>query len=300
MKVLITGGTNGMGKGVVKALAEYAGETNEIIILCRSEQLGHTTINELTMSNTSAALSLVVCDLADMKAVKAAVLEIRHKHDYLDAIFINAGLGYAAKQIETVDGMDSHFQVNYLSQFYFVVQLLELLEKSARGGRVIFNATPGGKIYWDDIQMIRKWSYENAIQQAMVAKRMFLIKMHALYQKQLAKVSFIGFSIHKTVWTNQLNIIPAYMRIIASIMKAFGTFISMETCGQVMLPLFMEDAVKTAEKSGGFFTWKNHHFEKIKEDSALATEQNQNKLLEYSLRRCKDDPTERILGKLEK
>ena len=55
------------------------------------------------------------------------------------------------------------------------------------------------------------------------------------------KVSFIGFEISKTVWSNQLNIIPVSMKIMATIMKFFGTFISIEKCGEIMAPLFTEN-----------------------------------------------------------
>ncbi|TET10214.1 MAG: KR domain-containing protein, partial [Candidatus Thorarchaeota archaeon] len=47
MKVLVTGGTNGMGKGVAKILAESDNQTHEIIILCRSKERGEATIKEL-------------------------------------------------------------------------------------------------------------------------------------------------------------------------------------------------------------------------------------------------------------
>jgi short-subunit dehydrogenase involved in D-alanine esterification of teichoic acids len=40
MKILITGGTNGMGKGVAKVLADVDNQIHEIIILCRSRKLG--------------------------------------------------------------------------------------------------------------------------------------------------------------------------------------------------------------------------------------------------------------------
>ena len=46
MKVLITGGTNGMGKGVAKVLAGRDNQTHEIIILCRSKNLGEEIIKE--------------------------------------------------------------------------------------------------------------------------------------------------------------------------------------------------------------------------------------------------------------
>lgn len=296
MKVLITGATNGMGKGVAKALAAYSGANNEIIILCRSEALGLKTIDEIKAESPDAALSLVLCDLADMNSVRSAVAEVKKRHDFLDSLFINAGIGYGSRRIETVDGMDSHFQVNYLSQFYLVTQLLALLEKSSKGGRVVFNATPGGKINWDDMQMTRHWHYEDAIHQAMAAKRMLLITLHERYKDKPNKVSFIGFSIHKTVWTNQLNIIPRSMRIMATIMKAFGLFISIERCGEIMAPFFLEDATESRNKSGKLLTWKNKGFETIEEDAEVRSESQRKSMLEYSIGLCKDDTIGALFG----
>ena len=161
MKVLVTGGTNGMGKGVAKVLAGVDNQIHEVIILCRSKELGEATIREIESSTMNKKLSFVLCDLTRLSDVRNAISEIKSKHKYLDCIFINAGLGYAANRVETEDGMDSHFQVNYLSQFMLTLNLLNLLEKSENGGRVIFNVTRGGKIFWDDIQMNKEWSYEN-------------------------------------------------------------------------------------------------------------------------------------------
>ena len=182
MKILVTGGTNGMGKGVAKVLAGIDNQNHEIILLGRSKELGEATIRELERSTMNKKISFVLCDLARLSDVRNAISEIKSKHKYLDCIFINAGLGYAANRVETEDGMDSHFQVNYLSQFMLTLNLLSLLENSENGGRVIFNVTRGGKIFWEDIQMKKNWSFENGIHQAMVAKRMFLVKLHDLYR----------------------------------------------------------------------------------------------------------------------
>ncbi len=296
MKVLITGGTHGMGKGVAKALAAYPGANNEIIILCRSEVLGLKTIDEIRTEKPGAALSLVLCDLSDMNSVRNAVAEIIKRHDFLDSIFINAGIGYASRRIETADGMDAHFQVNYLSQFYLVAHLLGLLEKSTRGGRVLFNATPGGKIHWDDMQMTRHWRYIDAVQQAMAAKRMLLITLHEMFKGKPNGVSFVGFAIHETVWTNQVNIIPASMKLMATIMKAFGLFISIERCGEIMAPLFLEDATQSRIKSGKLLTWKKKGFETIEEDAAVRDESHRQKLLDYSVGLCKDDAIGALFG----
>ena len=50
MKILVTGGTNGMGKGVAKVLAGIDNQNHEIILLGRSKELGEATIRELERS----------------------------------------------------------------------------------------------------------------------------------------------------------------------------------------------------------------------------------------------------------
>jgi hypothetical protein len=301
MKVLVTGGTNGMGKGVAKVLAGIDNKVHEIILMCRSKELGEATIREIENATGNEKLSFILCDLARLNDVQAAINEIQSKHKYLDCIFINAGLGFAAKRIETEDGMDSHFQVNYLSQFMLTLNLLNLLENSENGGRVIFNVTRGGKIFWDDIQMGKNWSYIKGIQQAMVAKRMLFVSLHNLYKDiKGPKISFIGFEISKTVWSNQINIIPTAMRIMATIMKFFGKFISIEKCGMIMAPLFTENREESLKKSGKFVTWKNNEFLELEEKEAVYNRENQERLWKISLELCEDEHTTNIADSLQR
>lgn len=299
MKILITGGTNGMGKGVAQVLAGIDDKTHEIIILCRSKELGQATIQEIESSTKNPKLSMVLCDLSKLSDVRNAIQVIHDQHTFLDGIFINAGLGYAPRRFETEDGMDQHFQVNYLSQFMLTLNLLDLLEKSEKGGRVVFNVTETGEIFWNDIQMKKKWSYEDAIHQAMVAKRMFCERLHHLYKdKDDARVSFIGFQIHKTVWTNQINIIPFFMKSMASLMRMLGTFISMEECGRIITPLFTEGMEESLKKSGKFITWKKGLFSEMKFDEYAADQMLQERLWRVSLDLCNDEETVRIAERL--
>lgn len=299
MKVLVTGGTNGMGKGVAKILAGIDNQMHEIILLCRSKKLGEATIKEFIAATKNSKVTMVLCDLTKLSDVRRAIGEIQSNHQYLDGIFINAGLGYAANRVETTDGMDPHFQVNYLSQFMLTLNLLELLENSENGGRVIFNVTEGGHIFWDDLQMKNAWSYENGIKQAMVAKRMFYRKLYESYRNNKAsKISFIGFEIPKTVWSNQVNIIPVSMKVMATIMKFFGRFISIEKCGMIMAPLFTESQDESLKKSGKLITWKNNEFTEIKEDELVLNQEFQNRLWKISLALCNDDKTTQLAERL--
>jgi len=299
MKVLVTGGTNGMGKGVAKILAGIDNQIHEVIILCRSKELGETTIKELEGITKNKKISIILCDLTKLRDVRNAIKEIYSQHEFLDGLFINAGLGYAAKRVETEDGMDPHFQVNYLSHFMLTLNLLDLLENSKNGGRVIFNVTEGGEIFWDDMQMKEKWSYENGVRQAMVAKRMFYVRLHNFYRKiKGSKVSFFGFQIPKTVWTNQINLIPFLWKTMVNVMKIFGAFISIEKCGMIMSPLFTEKQEESLKKSGKLITLKKKKFTEMKQDKIVFDQDMQDKLWKISLDLCKDEKTEQIVENL--
>jgi len=57
---------------------------------------------------------------------------------------LNAGLG-VGKYWETVDKLDSHFQVNWLSQLHLFLKLLPVLKKTP-GSRVVFQASENHRI----------------------------------------------------------------------------------------------------------------------------------------------------------
>jgi NAD(P)-dependent dehydrogenase (short-subunit alcohol dehydrogenase family) len=87
------------------------------VILGRSAEQGKETCEELSRLASPERISFVRCDLTRLADVRAASAEIRTRCSRLDAVFVNAGVGYAARRVETVDGLMEHFQVNYLSQF---------------------------------------------------------------------------------------------------------------------------------------------------------------------------------------
>lgn len=299
MKVLITGGTNGMGKGVALALAARDEQRHEVIVLGRSMERGASTIRELQARTGNLKASFVRCDLTKLSDVSAAIAELHATHQSLDGVFINAGLGYAARREETPDGLEPHFQVNYLAQFMLTLNLLDLLERSAEGGRVVFNVTEGGHIFWEDLQRKKAWDFEGSIHQAMVAKRMFYTRLHRILREGgLSKLSVFGFEIPKTVWSNQVNIIPSSMRAMATVVKWFGGFISIEECGAIIAPLFTEGQDESLERSGKLVTAKKGVFIEKAEDLAVLEPATQDKLWRMSLELCADEGTRRIADAL--
>lgn len=65
---------------------------------------------------------------------------------------MNAGLG-VGKYWETVDGLDSHFQVNWLSQLHLVLKLLPLLKKEP-GARLVFQSSDMHRLPEDETKFI--------------------------------------------------------------------------------------------------------------------------------------------------
>ncbi|MBL8680467.1 MAG: SDR family NAD(P)-dependent oxidoreductase [Myxococcales bacterium] len=293
MRFLITGGTLGMGRGVAHALAIADDRRHEVVILGSSSERGASAVRELQQVTGNSKVSFVRCDLASFRSVESAI-EVLRSQPPLDGVFVNAGIGYAPRQTMTEDGLDPHFQVNYLSQFMLVLNLLDSLKRSASGGRVIFNAARGGEIRWDDMQMTKKWGYEPAILQAFAAKRMFSSRLHALQREAGTKLSTVAFEIPKTVWSHQIEIIPWPMRAMATVMKWFGAFISIERCGEIMAPLFAESQAESLARSGKFISWRDGGFFEKSDDAQITDTAQQIKLWDESLRLIGREETSRI------
>jgi NAD(P)-dependent dehydrogenase (short-subunit alcohol dehydrogenase family) len=290
MRILITGATNGMGKGVARTLAKVP--DIELVLLGRSEPLLRATVAELKGLSSAARIRTVCCDLSRMREVKAAVAELA-SIEALDAVF-----GYAPRHQRTEDGLDAHFQVNYLSQFMLTLHLLERLEASEHGGRVVFNTPSFGDLRWDDLQLERDWGYERAIGQAMVERRMFYTQLHALYATRDAKVSCFGFEIAKTVWTHQIELIPAPMRFMATLMKGLGQFISIDACGDVMAPLFVEDRAAGLAKSGRLIGFEKGAVVDREKHASVRDAEQRVRLWDLSLQLCDDEATRRAAQRL--
>jgi hypothetical protein len=84
------------------------------------------------------------------------------------------------------------------------------------------------------------------------------------------------------------------MKTMATLMKLFGKFISIERCGEIMEPLFTENQEESLKRSGKLITWKKNEFINIEEDFALMSRELQNRLWKISLELCADGKTNQI------
>ena len=158
--VLITGGTDGIGKGMALS---YLSKGCHVFAVGTSENKGKALLEEAqkikkgTLTFIKADLSLVSENLRVVKAVTDQV-------NSLDALILcAASLKAQPAYIETMEGIEFTFSLYYLSRYILCYQLKNLLEKSDTP--IIVNvAAPGmkGPVYWDDLQMKNKYDGQKA------------------------------------------------------------------------------------------------------------------------------------------
>jgi NAD(P)-dependent dehydrogenase (short-subunit alcohol dehydrogenase family) len=169
--VLITGGTNGIGKQAAHDLAKL-GAT--IVITARDAAKGERVASELRKASNNENVSVLRGDLSRMSDVVAVARGFRDKHGRLDVLINNAGGIYDARQT-TADGFEYTFAFNHLAYFLLTRELLDMLKASApaRIVNVSSAAHTGGKINFDDLHAERGYSSFRAYSQSKLANVMF-------------------------------------------------------------------------------------------------------------------------------
>lgn len=150
-RVLVTGGTTGIGRATVEALV---GLGAEVIFTARNPAQGDEIVAEVAASTGNAAVSHRRLDLDDIGRIRDFGSAFRAEFDRLDVLINNAGVVLTERR-ETADGFEFTFGVNHLGHFRLVNELLPLLEASAPS-RVVIVASDAHRftkgLDFDDLQ----------------------------------------------------------------------------------------------------------------------------------------------------
>lgn len=126
--ILITGATDGLGKGIAMELAR-SGAT--LVLHGRDEARGQLAIHEVREQTGNDRLSFYRADFASLTDVRAMGEELVRDLTGLDALVNNAGVGSnlpgGGQRLTSHDGHELRFQVNYLASFLLTRQLVPLL-----------------------------------------------------------------------------------------------------------------------------------------------------------------------------
>lgn len=155
-KILITGGTDGMGK----AIAMYFLKKGDyVIIVGSSSHKGENFLNEARQLGASERAVFIQADLSLVKENERIVNEIREKHSSLDKLILAAAYQKQRDSILiTKEGIEFVFGLMYLSRYILSYSFIDLLKKSKHP--IIVNiAAPGmkGEVNWSDIQFRKNY-----------------------------------------------------------------------------------------------------------------------------------------------
>jgi NAD(P)-dependent dehydrogenase (short-subunit alcohol dehydrogenase family) len=166
--IVITGATDGLGKGIASALAPTGAR---LVLHGRNEEKGQRLIEELRPSATGefAFRRAELSSLGQVRSLAEALLE----EERIDVLVNNAGVGTARPREESADGYELTFAVNYLAPFLLTRELLPLIQRSAPSRIVNVSSAGQAPIDFADVMLERGYSGTQAYCQSKLALVMF-------------------------------------------------------------------------------------------------------------------------------
>ena len=165
--VLITGATDGLGRGVAIDLARRGAV---ILAHGRNRARGEAAAAQIKAAGAPDA-RLYLADFGSLEDIRRMADAVTAAEPRLDVLVNNAGI-FAEQRQESVDGHELTFQVDYLAGFLLTHRLLPLLERSAPA-RIVNVASAGqAPIDFSDVMLERRWDGWQAYCQAKLAQIM--------------------------------------------------------------------------------------------------------------------------------
>ena len=225
---LVTGATDGLGRGLVRELASH-GAT--VLLHGRNPQRLEETAREIRDATVSDRLYSYLADLSSLAEVHRLADEIGRDHAQLHLLVNNAGIGGGggrSRREESADGHELRFAVNYLAPFLLTHLLLPPLQRSAQA-RIVNVASAGqAPIDFDDVMLERRYDGMRAYAQSKLAQVMFTFELaerlradgvdvtvNALHPASLMNTKMVYESFGYTMSTIEEGV-EATMRVAAS------------------------------------------------------------------------------------
>jgi NAD(P)-dependent dehydrogenase (short-subunit alcohol dehydrogenase family) len=169
--ILITGSTDGVGRWVAHKLAT---DGAHVLLHGRSEERGRAVLEAIRAEGGSA--EFLPADLSSLTEVRRLAETVLARHDRLDVLINNAGIGLGLDQTRretSADGYELRFAVNYLAGFLLTRLLLPVLRRSAPA-RIVNVASAGQQaIDFDDVMLTHGYTGMRAYCQSKLAQILF-------------------------------------------------------------------------------------------------------------------------------
>lgn len=142
--IVISGGTNGIGKALARHYAELG---DQVVAVGSSEEGGRRLREEVPKAH------FVRSDLSSLRQTRDLVKRLNAEHPVIDALVL-AAFRFNPTRVETEEGFEHTFALYVLNRRLMAEGLRGPLEDAA--APVIINlcgAGQGGRIHWNDLQL---------------------------------------------------------------------------------------------------------------------------------------------------
>lgn len=160
--ILITGGTDGMGKATAHQLAKMGAR---LLLVGRNRDKGEAVVSEIIRASGSETVFFLEADLSLVREMRRAAQHIRGTFDRLDVLVHSAGAVFPQKRTQTHEGLEMSFAVGYLARFVLTNELLDAL-RAAPAPQVLSIAGAGagfGRVDFDNLNGEKSYSRFGAV-----------------------------------------------------------------------------------------------------------------------------------------
>ncbi len=176
--ILVTGATDGLGRAVATELAQR-GAT--VLVHGRDQSRGRRVVEAIAGATGNAAVHWLRADLSSLAEVRGLADQVLAEYDALHGLVNNAGIGTTlpgdGRRLESPDGYELRFAVNYLAGYLLTRRLLPLLERSAPARIVNVSSAGQAPIDFDDVMLEHGYTGIQAYCQSKLAQVMFTIDL---------------------------------------------------------------------------------------------------------------------------
>ena len=149
-KIIITGGTAGIGLSIVHHLL-YKHAT--VVVLARNEERFNHAKQSLLETYPDADISFIKYDQSDDQSVVTTAETIIKDHSDFYALILNAGLMQRSKHATKTDGYPTTIKTNFLGVSLLLKNLVPHLKE---GQRVIFQGSLGAGLCFGKIKTLKE------------------------------------------------------------------------------------------------------------------------------------------------
>lgn len=174
-RVVLTGGSDGIGLGIAKRLAAAGAE---LVLPVRNLGKGQAAAAEIRAASPGAEVVLHELDLSSLDSVAELGTALRGEGAPIHVLINNAGVMTPPERRTTADGHELQLGTNHLGHVALVAHLLPLLQAGrARVTSQISIAAASGTVNWDDPDWERSYHGMKAYQQSKIALGLFGLEL---------------------------------------------------------------------------------------------------------------------------